>query len=63
MAPTPGGLSYTQVIDLIAGVARRGRLVGFDLIEFVPERDPDGISALTAARVLVNVIGALARQG
>jgi agmatinase len=62
MAPTPGGLSYTQVIDLIAGVAGRGRLVGFDLIEFVPERDPNGIAAITAARVLVNVIGALARQ-
>ncbi len=61
MAPTPGGLSYTQVIDLIAGVAQRGRLVGADLIEFVPERDPNGLAALTAARIVVNLLGALVR--
>jgi agmatinase len=62
VAPTAGGLSYTQTIQLIAGAARRGRLVGFDLIEFVPERDVSGIAAQTAARLVVNAIGALARS-
>jgi agmatinase len=62
MAPTPGGLTYTQAIDLIAGVAAKARLSAFDIIEFVPQRDLNGVSALTAARILCNVIGAMARS-
>ena len=60
MAPTPGGLDYTQVTDLIAGVAARGRLGAFDLIEFVPARDRDGTCAVTAVSLLQFVIGTLA---
>lgn len=62
-SPTPGGLSYTQVIDLLAGVSRRGKIVGFDLVELTPAKDPGGLSALTASRILVNVVGLVARQG
>jgi agmatinase len=61
-ARTPGGLTYTEVIDLIAGLGRRARIAGFDLTEFYPPADIDGLSALTAARLLVNVVGAIARQ-
>ncbi|MBA8880927.1 agmatinase [Phyllobacterium myrsinacearum] len=61
-ARTPGGLTYTQVIDLIAGLSRRARLVGFDLVEFYPPADIAGISALTAARIIVNAIGTIVRQ-
>ncbi|RJT38590.1 agmatinase [Mesorhizobium waimense] len=61
-ARTPGGLTYTQVIDLIAGLGRRARVTGFDLVEFYPPADIDGLSALTAARLLVNVIGTIVRQ-
>jgi agmatinase len=61
-APTPGGLTYTQVIDLITGVGQRARIAGFDLVEFYPPADIGGLSALTAARLLVNVIGAIVRQ-
>jgi len=59
---TPGGLTYQQAIGLIEGVSRRGRLAGFDLIEFDTRADIDGITALTAARILVNVIGRIVRQ-
>jgi len=61
-ARTPGGLTYTQAIDLIAGAGRRGRIVGFDLVELYPPADIDGLSALTAARLVVNAIGAIVRQ-
>ena len=60
MAPTPGGLTYDQTIALITGVAERATLAGFDLIEFVPERDGDGISAVTAASIVSHVVGTLA---
>ncbi|MEP7457129.1 agmatinase [Phyllobacterium sp. SB3] len=61
-ARTPGGLTYTQVIDLIAGVGMRARIAGFDLVELYPPADIDGLTALTAARLLVNVIGTIIRQ-
>ncbi|ASS57366.1 agmatinase [Rhizobium leguminosarum] len=61
-ARTPGGLTYTEVIDLIAGLGRRARIAGFDLVELYPPADIDGLSALTAARLLVNAFGAIVRQ-
>lgn len=61
MAPTPGGLSYTQAIDLIAAVADHAKLIGFDMIEFVPARDQDGTATLTAARIVANTVGAIAK--
>jgi agmatinase len=60
--PTPGGLTYTQVIGLIHGVAAKAKIAGFDMIEFVPARDPSGLAAFTAGRILWNVIGALATR-
>ncbi len=62
MAPTPGGLSYMQSIELIAAVIRKARLVAFDLVEFVPDRDRNGNAAITAARICANVLGGLARK-
>jgi agmatinase len=62
-ARTPGGLTYTQMIDLIAGAGKRARIAGFDLVELYPPNDIDGLSALTASRILVNVIGTIVRQG
>ncbi|OSQ45372.1 agmatinase [Thalassospira sp. MCCC 1A01428] len=61
-ARTPGGLGYTQVIDLIAGAGTRARIAGFDLVELYPPADINGISALVAARLLVNAIGTIVRQ-
>lgn len=62
-APSPGGLSYTETIDLIAGVGRRARLAGFDIVELAPGADVGNLSALTAARLVVNAIGTVVRQG
>ncbi|NEY88810.1 arginase family protein [Tabrizicola oligotrophica] len=59
---TAGGLSYWQVFELIAGVAKKARIVAFDMVEFMPERDVDGQGALVAAQLLAGTIGILARQ-
>ncbi len=59
--PTPGGLLYQDVLDLLHGVARRGRIVGATLVEFVPTRDdPHGLAAMTAARIALSTIGLIA---
>lgn len=62
VARSPGGLTYTQAIDLIAGLGRKAKIVGFDLVELYPPADIDGLSALTAVRLLVNAIGAILRH-
>jgi agmatinase len=61
IGPAPGGLAYWQVIDLIEGVAKRGRIASFDVVEFMPSRDVLGLGALTAGRIVAHVIGLLAR--
>lgn len=62
-APSPGGLTYTETIDLIAGAGKRARIAGFDLVELAPASDVGTLSALTAARLVVNAIGAVVRRG
>ncbi|MBT9385146.1 arginase family protein [Pseudooceanicola sp. CBS1P-1] len=57
----PGGLSYGDVCDLIEGVAARGRIRAMDFVEFMPERDVDGIGALTFARIIMTSMGVIAR--
>ena len=61
-APLPGGLSYGTVVDLLHGLTKRADVQGFDLVELVPEKDINGLGALTAARIVFNMIGALARS-
>lgn len=59
---TAGGLTYWQVFELIAGAAARGRIVSFDMVEFMASRDIDGQGALVAAQLLAGVLGILAEQ-
>lgn len=58
----PGGLSYYQAVDLIKGAATKGRIAAMDFVEFMPERDVDGIGALTFARLITTALGTLVRQ-
>jgi agmatinase len=61
-APVPGGLSYPQLLDLLHGLTEKANVHGFDLVEFVPEKDINGLAALTAARLVFNMIGLLVRS-
>ena len=60
-APLPGGLSYWSVVDLIHGIVNKSDLRGFDLVDLCPAKDMNGLAALTAARIVANIIGALSR--
>ena len=61
--PSPGGLTYTQVTDLVSGVAAKARIAGFCMVEFVPLRDRMKTAAFTAARIAANVIGRIGKRG
>jgi len=60
LAPAPGGLLYWHVVELLRGLAEKARIVGFDLVELMPSRDPAGLAAVTAARIVCNAIAAIA---
>jgi agmatinase len=62
-APSPGGLNYNQVTDLIGAIAARANLAGFCMVEFVPARDLTGTCAYTAGRISAHVIARVARRG
>lgn len=49
----PGGLSTREVINLIQSV--NAPLVGADIVEFNPIRDPLGITAMACAKLLKEV--------
>ena len=50
------------MLELIGAMAAKARIAGFDMVEFMPERDIDGQGALTAAQLLAAVVGLIARQ-
>jgi agmatinase len=55
--PSHGGFLYYEVLELLAGLAKRGRVVGMDLVEVAPDYDQTGTTAILAAQVLLNFIG------
>lgn len=59
---SPGGLSYYQCADIIQGVARKARIRAMDFVEYMPERDVDGLGALTFGRLIITAMGAIAGQ-
>jgi agmatinase len=58
-----GGLTYSQVSDLLRGIARKGRVVGFDFVEIAPGNDVHNLTSLLGARLILNLLGEAARQG
>ncbi|MEA2596565.1 MAG: agmatinase, partial [Thermomicrobiales bacterium] len=61
--PGFGGLTYYEATNLLRGVARKGRVVGFDFVEVVPSADVQNLTSLLAARLTLNLIGALVHEG
>lgn len=55
--PSHGGFLYYEVMELLAGLAKRGEVVGIDLVEVAPDYDHTATTAILAAQVLLNFIG------
>jgi len=62
-SPAFGGLDYWQATDLLQGVAAKSRIVGIDMVEIAPRLDVRGMTSMLAARLILNLIGAMARSG
>ena len=55
--PSHGGFTYYEGLELIAGLAKRGTIVGLDLVEVAPAYDPTESTSILAAQLLLNAIG------
>jgi agmatinase len=62
LIPQPGGLSYFDVVDLMRGVASKCRIVGLDVVEFVPERDVQNLGAIAISRIICNGLGCIRKR-
>jgi agmatinase len=54
--PEPGGLSWHDVVGLLRQVAERHTIVGFDVVELVPQEGP-AAAAYIAAKLVYKLIG------
>ena len=61
IAPSFGGLTYLQVLDLLQGIAQRGPIVGMDVVEVAAEQDPYSITISLAAQLALDAIGVIVR--
>ena len=57
--PEPGGIGYYQLKDALLLVAQRTPIIAFDICEVNPTYDPAGITARVAARLMLDLLGAI----
>jgi agmatinase len=56
--PEPGGLSWPDFLGILREL-RGFQVIGMDLVELAPIWDPSGVSAVCAAKLLIETIAAL----
>jgi agmatinase len=59
----PEGMSYSQLRDALAALARRAEIVGFDLVEVNPLLDvATGVTSYLAAYLIIEFLGHICEQ-
>ncbi len=53
-----GGIRFDEMSALLRGLPSRGQVVGMDLVEVNPLFDPTGVTAQTAVRLILDLVGA-----
>ncbi len=56
----PGGLTTRQVIEILQSL--QADIVGMDIVELNPERDPSAITAAAAVKIIKEVVGKIAAR-
>lgn len=61
-SPSPGGLYYDEVSDILEAVSKKGDVIGFDLVEVNPLYDPTGVTSQIAARLIIDFINFITHE-
>ena len=56
----PGGMSTREVIEIIQNL--KGNLVGADIVELNPDRDPSKITGMVAGKLLKEILGRMLEE-
>ena len=59
--PEPGGLSTREALHIIHGL--KGDVIGADIVELNPDRDPLGLTAMVAAKLLKEIAAKMLLTG
>lgn len=60
--PIPGGLSYRQLWNSLKLIPQNFKVIGFDMVEVCPPYDSSEITAITAARLIMEFIGFIVKN-
>ncbi|MDI5929687.1 arginase family protein [Rhizobium leguminosarum] len=60
--PAPGGLGFWPAMKLIRGVAAKANIASVAFVEYVEARDPSGMAATTAVRMITAFITEILRN-
>jgi len=58
-SPEFEGMTYKEMKDLLKGIASRGKVVGFDLVEVNPFLDSVGLTQSAAVMIILEFLGAI----
>lgn len=58
-SPTVDGFLYHELRELLQGVAGKGKVVGFDIVEVNPQVDTTGQTSLLATTAIIEFLGAI----
>jgi len=60
--PEPGGLTPREAFPIVRRLCAESNVIGFDLVEFAPERDPTYVSGLNANRIVRECLTGIAMR-
>ncbi|MEH7335789.1 agmatinase [Neobacillus drentensis] len=60
--PSPGGFLYDEVNEMLEGIAKRGKVIGFDLVEVAPPYDPAGMTGQVGARLALDLLSFVLKE-
>lgn len=61
-SPSPGGFSFDFLNDILVGIAEKGNVICFDLVEVAPQYDPTGSTTRVAAMTMLNFMGHILKK-
>lgn len=60
--PSQGGFLYPEMNLLLEGIAKKGEIIGFDMVEVAPDYDPTGNTGMLASLLMQNFLGFILKE-
>lgn len=61
-SPSPGGLSYDELTTLLELIAKKGKIICFDLVEVAPQYDSTMATTRVAAMTILSLMGYILKE-